>query len=232
MSTTEELAVREARAQGGIIQFAEEMQAIRDGNLYPGAKQQPDAWKTYCKERWGQSERSVQEMIQALPVLLRRAQGAPEAQRPSISAASKVASLPEKVQDAILTESPKRNDASDKAKAARKEAKRIVEQEGREATDDELIAAAAAVQAPPKKKRKMRDSRFTSLFSQGYSFIEDAADYAQSNHLSDTENDWAWDRVEKTRLQCDRIAERLYKPEWKRDWNDEAAVLLGGGEKA
>ena len=36
------------RSLHGIIEFAEELQIIRDTNLYPGAKQQPDAWKSYC----------------------------------------------------------------------------------------------------------------------------------------------------------------------------------------
>lgn len=112
----------------------------RDGNLSPGAKKEPDAWKSYCKERWGMARRSVDEMIQALPVLRRHGRhGARE--MPSIKAAEAVATLPEPVQDTILDSVETSADAKTKAKAVRKEAKRIETQEGREPTVDEMIGA-------------------------------------------------------------------------------------------
>jgi hypothetical protein len=233
--SSSELARREERAQGGIIQFAEEMQAIRDRSLYPGAENDSQtvraAWKAYCKERWAMGSSVVNETIQALPVFKRLATDAVGRQMPSVSAAARVASLPEKVQDAILTESPKRNAAADKAKAARK-VQRKAEAEGREATDDELIAAAAAVTEPPKKKRrKLPESKFIKLLSDALWFAEQAGDYAQANVLSDVENDWAYNRLEKLRIDIDRIAEKVYKPEHVRSWDDEAAALLGGDER-
>jgi hypothetical protein len=78
---------------------AEELQAIRDGKLYPGAKKEPDAWKSYCKERWGMSESSVARVIQAAPVISRVVG---DGKSISVSAADAIATLPESVQDAIL----------------------------------------------------------------------------------------------------------------------------------
>lgn len=228
MSSTE-LARREERAQGGIIQFAEEMQAIRDENLYPGAKQAPDAWKSYCKERWAMGESTVNDAIRALPVLRRYLTAEISAvDMPSVSAAASVALLPESVQDAILSAAPKRSTASDKAKAARKVQKRIEQNEGREATDDELIAAASAVKPPTRKPKAKHTSRFTGLLAKATAFAEDAADYAQSNVLSDVENEYAWSRVEKLRYHADRIAEVLNRPEHVRDMDEEFAELMEG----
>jgi hypothetical protein len=227
--TNDELARREERAQHGIIEFAEEMQAIRDDNLYPGAKSAPDAWKSYCKERWGMSKSTVDEHIKAVPVLKRYATlDMSSMSKPSVTAASRVATLPEPVQDAILAESPKRNDASDKAKAVRREAKRIEQQEGREPTTDELVKVAQAQPTPKRKPKRKHHSRFTSLLAQAVALTEDAADYAQANALTDIENEYGWSRVEKLRLHADRIADMLTRPDHVRDWDDEAAALLGG----
>lgn len=225
-----ELARREERAQGGIIQFAEELEAIRDNRLYPNAGRGNgggDAWGTYCKERWNLSGGRVDEIIRAVPVLKRWPDGRDS--RPSIAKAHMVATLPEAVQDAILTEDPaaiREQDVQAKAKEVRKEAKRIREQEGHEPTDEELVAVARRpVKAKRTKKPKVKGSRFIELLSQGYTFTKEAADYANNNVLSDTENDWAWNRVEKARHQLDRIAEQLYRPTHVRDWDEEFAKL-------
>src|SRR3954464_9122351 len=95
-----ELTTREARAQEGVLQFAEEMQAIRDDHLYPNAGKR-DAWKTYCRDRWGMSEQSVRQAMQASPVLRRLSDDGVIAGVP-VSSASTVATLPIPVQDAIL----------------------------------------------------------------------------------------------------------------------------------
>lgn len=231
MSNATELARREARAQHGIIEFAEEMQAIRDGNLYPGAKSEPDAWKSYCKERWGQSSKSVDDAIRALPVLRRLTLHAGEREMPSMSAAASVATLPEAVQDAILTEAPKRDQASDKAKAARKVQKQVQEREGRDATDDELIEAAAAVKPKPKPKAKRKHSKFSRHLEAAYYEIQVAADVAQGDVLSDVENDYGWNRVEKIAYELERIKEKLYQPEFVKDADEAFAELLGGEER-
>lgn len=224
-----ELARREERAQDGIIQFAEEMQAIRDGNLYPGAKVVPDAWKTYCKDRWGQSEKTVSEIIQALPVIVRLSADRVSAEMPSVSAAARVASLPVKVQDAILTDAPKRNMAADKAKAARA-VQRKAEAEGREATDDELIAAAAAVKLPKPKPKSKPSSRFTRYLAAALHETQNAADYAQGDVLSDTENDFAWTVVGRLEHQIERLKDKLFQPDHVRNVDAEFAELLGGDE--
>lgn len=229
MSTTE-LVQREQRAQEGIIQFAEEMQAIRDGNLYPGAKQQPDAWKTYCKERWAQSNKRVDDTIRAVPVLKRlatRSAGAHESV--SVAAAASVATLPEPVQDAILIESPRRDDASDKAKAVRRVV-RAAENEGREATVEEQIAATRTVKPKPKRKRR-KHSKFTSNLEQAYWHVEQAADIAQGDTLTDVENDYGWNRVAKIRYQLERVEEKLYRPDVVKDADEEFAELLAGEER-
>ena len=233
-STSQDLARHEARAEHGIIEFAEEMQVIRDRNLYPGAPQEGqrgevDAWKTYCKGRWGLSHGRVDGIIRATPVLRRRSQV--QDSSTSVEKAIAVATLPVAVQDAILGEDASdihEDDVKAKAKAARK-AKRDAENEGREATVEELIDAAANVKAkkPTKKKHK---SRFTSLLAQATAFAEDAADYAQSNVLSDIENEYGWSRVEKLRYHADRIAEALTRPEHIRDMDEEFAELLTEGE--
>lgn len=231
-NATTELARREARAQHGIIEFAEEMQAIRDNNLYPGAKQTPDAWKVYCKERWGQSSKTVDETIRAAPVLRRRttddgvARGAV-----SVNAATVVATLPEKVQDAILDTTEKRDDVKAKAKAARQVVKQVQEREGRDATDEELIEAAAAVKPKPKPKAKRKHSKFSRHLEAAYYEIQVAADVAQGDVLSDVENDYGWNRVEKIAYELERIKEKLYQPEFVKDPDEAFAELLGGEER-
>jgi hypothetical protein len=224
---SQELARHEARAQHGIIEFAEEIQIIRERNLYPGAKREPDAWETYCKERWGMSRSQVDRTILALPVLTARAaRGEPAI---SASTAAEVAELPEEVQEAILGETTSRDPVRVKAKAARKEATRIRTQEGREPENEELIKAATTVK-PKKAKKPKHKSKFTSLLAQGVAHVEDAADYAQTNVLTDIENEFGWSRVEKLRLHADRIAECLTRPDHVRDWDEEAALLLAGDE--
>lgn len=79
------------------MEFAEEMQIIRDEKLYPNAGQ-TNAWKTYCKERWGMSLGIVERHIRALPVLKRLSPTA----RVSLGAAEAIATLPEPVQNAIV----------------------------------------------------------------------------------------------------------------------------------
>jgi hypothetical protein len=228
MSNTE-LALHEERAQHGIIEFAEEMQVIRDGNLYPGAKQEPDAWKSYCKERWGMGKTAVNDAIRALPVLKRVTAGNPAV---SMSAAASVAELPEPVQDAILAESPRRNDASDKAKAARKAKKRIEQNEGRDATDDELIAAVADFRpAKAKRKPKMKASKFVSNLAQAHWHLEQAADIVHNEPVDDVENDYGWAMVSKFEYEIERLREKLYQPEIVKDADEDFAELLGG-EKA
>ena len=150
--TNAELAAREERAQTGVLQFAEEMQAIRDGRLYPNAgKKQGDSWGAYCKERWGLTSGAVDQTIVALPVLQRLNTAAPGGGI-GVSAAAAVASLPEGVQDAILEGRPKRDVVKARAKAARQAAKKA-EHRGRQVTDEEQIAAAKQAKvAKPKPK--------------------------------------------------------------------------------
>lgn len=72
--------------------------AVSQGNCplaYNAAK-----GSTYCKERWDQSSSHVEALIQAAPVLRRRAQVGDSPT--SATKARTVASLPEAVQDAIL----------------------------------------------------------------------------------------------------------------------------------
>lgn len=229
-----ELATREQRAQQGIVQFAEEMQAIRDGNLYPGAGTNvgDEPWKTYCKARWSMSVESVNRAILAIPVIRRFEQDS-YSSSPSVEKAKTVATLPIAVQDAILTEDPKavaEDDVKAKAKAARKVIK-TAEAEGREVTDDELIDAVAKVHSTrPKPKHRKRSSKFTSRCAMALHEIESAANLANSEPLTDTENDYAVAVIAKIRYQIERIEEKLYKPEWKRDVDAEFAELLNGGD--
>jgi nucleotide-binding universal stress UspA family protein len=134
----DELYAREQRAQDGVLQFAEEMQAIRQGDLYPNAGK-TDAWKTYCQDRWGMSERNVRRVIAALPVMQRTHASAGTV--PTISAAEAVADLPEPVQDAILDDAPKRDVVKARAKAAQKAIK-YAEQVGREPDTEDVIVVA------------------------------------------------------------------------------------------
>jgi hypothetical protein len=136
----DKLALREQRAREGIIQFAEEMQAIRDERLYPRAGE-TDAWSTYCKEQWGMSQNTVAHTIQALPVLKRLS--CDGGATVSVSAATAVATLPEAVQDAILDKTTKRDEVKARAKAVRKVEKEA-KAEGREVTEEEQIRAAKA----------------------------------------------------------------------------------------
>lgn len=145
--STSELARHEERAQHGIIEFAEEMQAIRNVKLYPKAGQK-DAWKTYCQERWGMSESSVKAAIQAMPVIKRLAS---DGVAVAVTTAAAVATLPEKVQDAILEDSPKRDTVKARAKAARSEIKRA-EKVGKAVDEAKVIAK--AMKAKPSKPRK------------------------------------------------------------------------------
>jgi len=219
-----ELALHEERAQLGVLEFAEAMQAIRDQSLYPGARVKPDAWKTYCNERWSMSKSTVEGIIQSLPVL-RRLMSDGVGLELAPSAAARIAALPIAVQDAILEITTNRDEISKRANNVRK-AIRQAEGEGREATIEELIAAA---QQPVKKKKKSKpkyDSKFISLFTEGLHLIKEAADYAQENDLDPTENDWGWNRVEKLRYQTDRIAERIHRPAHLRDMDEELEKLL------
>lgn len=132
-----ELALCEELAQGGIIQFAEQMQRIRDERLYPNAGEHgDDPWATYCRERWSLSKSQVDGTIRALPVLRRIS--VDDVHRIPVSAAASVATLPESVQDAILAETTNRDEVKQKAKAARREGDRIRVQEGREPEPEEL----------------------------------------------------------------------------------------------
>lgn len=228
MTDTSELAVREQRAQHGIIEFAEEMQAIRDGRLYPNAGEtnsgKLEPWATYCRERWGMSKDTVDNAILASPVIARRA---PLGARVLVTAAVAVAKLPEAVQDAILDSTEKRDDVKAKAKAVRKVVKQA-EALGREASVEEQVEAAAQATPKSKPKKEKKRSRFTSAMEQAYYFIEQAADIAQGDTLTDVENDYAWNRVAKVRYQADRIEEKLYRPESVRDADEEFAELLAG----
>lgn len=233
MSNTTELARREERAQGGIIQFAEEMQAIRDEDLYPGAgTNSGDPWGTYCNQRWGLSRGRIDDMIRARPVLERFARDSRA--NPSVEKAKTVATLSVAVQDAILTDDPEavaEDDVKAKAKAVRKVAKAAAT-EGRETTDEELIAAAAGVKSTrPKPKHRKKSSKFTSRMEKAYYEIQQAADIAQGDTLTDAENDYGWNRVAKMRYELDRIEERLQRPEIVRDADEEFAELLGCDER-
>jgi len=145
-----ELEVREQRAQEGVLSFAQEMTAIREGNLYPGAyKAGAKAWPTYCSERWGLGERQVDTIIQAAPVIARQTSGG--AAGLTVTVAATVATLPVEVQDALLRDSRKREVVKARAKAARaviRKAKR----KGVAADVEKVIAAAMA--AKPAKRRK------------------------------------------------------------------------------
>lgn len=152
------LAGREERAQQGVLQFAEEMVAIRgDGKsvdaggtaLYPNAGKK-DAWKTYCEERWAMSQGSVEDQIRALPVLRRLSL---DGVQTVVSAAAAVASLHEDVQDAILEDGPKRDVVKARAKAARG-VKRKAEKKGKTADIAEMVTA--AMKAKPSKPSKPR----------------------------------------------------------------------------
>jgi hypothetical protein len=223
-----ELARREARAQHGIIEFAEELQAIRDGNLYPGALKDGEPWATYCKERWGMSKSIVDQTIRALPVLQRmntRAVGV----RIPVGSAAAVATLPESVQDEILDNTEKRDEVKEKAKAVRRAAKKIEAEEGRAPTDDELIVAAATVKPKPKKRKpKMKASRFVSNLAQGHWHLEQAADIAHNEPIDDVENDYGWAMIAKYEYEVERLREKLYQPEIVKDADEDFAALLGG----
>lgn len=231
MSDQFELARREQRAQQGIVQFAEEMQVIREGDLYPGAGtcSGNDPWGTYCHERWGMSRGKVDDLIRAHSVLARFALESKAL--PSVEKARTVATLPTAVQDAILTSDPKavaEDDVKAKAKAARKTIKAAAD-EGREATDEELVAATEGVKSiRPKPKHRKKSSKFTSRMEKAYYEIQQAADIAQGDTLTDVENDYGWNRVAKMRYELDRIEERLYRPEIVKDADAEFAELLGG----
>jgi hypothetical protein len=143
--TTKQTWGRERRAQTGILQFAEEMQEIRNRKQYPGAEKKKNAWSDYCQERWAMSERSVREFMQAAPVL-RRLSGAHRA-AVSVKIAATVASLPELVQDAIVVDRPVEKVAKARAKAARAAAKK---------GKDETEQVKAAQKAKPPKQSKPR----------------------------------------------------------------------------
>lgn len=144
-----ELALHEERAQHGIIEFAEEMQTIREKKLYPNAGK-TDAWASYCKERWGMAESSVRQTIAALPVL-QRLSDAPSVAGIGVKAAAAVATLPESVQDAILADAPKQKVVTARAKAARQVQKKA---EKRGEPVDETVMAKAALAAKPAKEPK------------------------------------------------------------------------------
>lgn len=150
-----ELSVREERAQEGVLQFAEEMQAIRGDSehppLYPNAGKK-DAWKTYCKERWGVSESMVRKILQAAPVLRRINDPAQGRRLTDVHSAAAVATLPEPVQDAILEDAPRRDIVKARAKAARQIAKKA-ERHDVAVDFDEMIEAARKAR-PPKPKPK------------------------------------------------------------------------------
>lgn len=227
MNTTE-LEQREQRAQRGMLQFAEEMQAIRDGRLYPNANQWPDAWKTYCKERWGMSDGHIDTAIRALPVVRRLNLGGTKVEI-SFEAASRIATLPEPVQDAIVAETTKLENVQTKAKAVRKQAKKA-DREGRKATDGELIEAATSAQ-PKKtkpKKTKVPDSQFVGNLSSAHHYIEVAANIAHRTELSETENDWAYKMAQKIDYELARLREQLVRPSHDRDMDEEFASLLNG----
>lgn len=243
-TNTPELRRHEDRAERGILQFAEELQAIRDGKLYPGANECGDgegakalqAWEAYCRDRWSMSGSRVSQIIRAVPVLHRWAEKEDSSSSAlSVEKASVVATLSLAVQDAILTDAPAtilEADVKAKAKAVRKEAKRVDVQEGRQASDEELIAVVEAF-TPPKpkrKKHKMKGSKFIALLSQAEHHSKATADYARTNQLSDTENDFGWAFVERVRLHMDTIAGSLYQPEHVKDWDQEAAAILAGDE--
>ena len=232
-TTTTELARREERAQGGIIQFAEEMQAIRDGNLYPGAKQAPDAWGIYCKARWSLSRGRMDDIIRAAPVLRRRALESKA--QPTVEKARIVATLPVAVQDAILDDQDGQiheHDVGAKAKAARAVAKAIEQNEGREATPAEQIEAAASVAAKkPKRKPKMKASKFVSNLAQAHWHLEQAANIAHNEQIDDVENDYGWAMTSKVEYEIERLREKLYQPEIVKDADEAFAELLGGDEK-
>jgi hypothetical protein len=234
VSDQSELARREQRAQQGIVQFAEEMQAIRDERLYPGAGTNvgDEPWKTYCKTRWSKTASAVNSEILAATVI-RRFDKDSLSNAPSVEKAKTVATLPIAVQDAILTDDPKaiaEDDVKAKAKAARK-VKKQAEAEGREATDGELIAAAANVKSTRPKPKHRKSSKFTSRMEKAYYEIQQAADIAQGDTLTDAENDYGWNRVAKMRYELDRIEERLQRPEIVRDPDEEFAELLAGEER-
>ena len=234
-TTTTELARREERAQGGIIQFAEEMQAIRDGNLYPGAGTNAgDPWGTYCKQRWSLSKGRMNDVIRAAPVL-KRLSGRDSRPNTTVEKATSVATLPVAVQDAILYEQDGQiheHDVKAKAKAARAA---VVwdEVKTREATEDEVAemvtaAAAVVVNKPKKKKAKRTDSKFLVELVAACSHIKAAADIATATALTDTENDFGWNGAEKVDYHLARIREVLSRPDNVRDVDAEFSELLGG----
>jgi hypothetical protein len=146
-----ELADRERRAQEGVLQFAEEMAAIKAGPLYPNAGT-TDAWKNYCRERWSMSQSNMEEVIRAVPVLQRLSHDGVVTGVP-FSAAAAVATLPEPVQDAILADQPKRDMVKARAKAARKVAKSYERQELTPDVGEMVKEAMRAKPAPPKPKK-------------------------------------------------------------------------------
>lgn len=217
------LARREERAQKGIIQFAEEMQIIRDEKLYPNAGQ-TDAWKTYCADRWGMSESNIKRIITAAPVIVRVADAGRSV---SVGTAATVATLDEEVQDAILEQTTNRDAVKEKAKAVRKRKKQIQTQEGREPTSQELIQAASE---EPKQKRKpkpkLKESKFTHDLALAEYHIEHGTDIAVSTVLTDVENEYGWSQLKKIKYQLDRLEDVLTRPDFARDIDEEAAALL------
>ncbi len=160
-SRSDDLAEREARAQRGIVAFAEELRAIRDERLYPNAKQK-DAWKDYCKSRWSMSKQYIDGVIRAAPVL-KRAEG--NHGFLPVTYAAAVATLPEEVQDAILGDNPaarKRPDVIAKAKAAR--AVTVPEGMGKEEAIRRQLEAVSKAKAPHKKSKRKRTTEFDSEF--------------------------------------------------------------------
>jgi len=143
----DDLRAHERRAQEGVLQFAEEMQMIREQTLYPRAGQK-DAWKSYCQERWGMSESMVRKTIQAAPVLRRINDPARGRRMTDVHSACAVATLPEPVQDAILADAPKRDMVKARAKAARFAAKR-----GKDEAGQIKAAEKAKPSAKPPKSR-------------------------------------------------------------------------------
>jgi len=233
---TEELVRRECRAQGGIIQFAEEMQAIRDGNLYLNAKEthggKLEPWASYCKERWGMSKNAVDQTVLALPVLKRfGSHGGAVRAMPSVSAAATVATLPEPVQNIILGEhtwieddKPKRDDVRAKAKAARA----VGEAHG---TIEEMIEAAMkTVATPPKKRQKPKyESAFTSAIGNAHFEVERAANIASSTPLTDEESYSGWHFIQKMKYEISRLEDsgQVARPDvLKPDLDDQFAEIL------
>ncbi len=76
-----------------------------------------------------------------------------------------------------------------------------------------------------------RRSEFSRYLEGAYDEVQQAADYAQANPLTDTENEHGRDRVQKLREQIDRIAGRLYQPDHVKDVDEEFRKLLRDEEE-